>query len=273
LSGLSDVTTAVDVMKKGAFDFIMKPVKKAELLGAIERALSHKDLLERNKQLEKENREYQLYLEDKVRERTKELSAKTEELKEAYGLLKVTNIQVVKVLAETIEAKDPCTKGHCDRMRTLSTRIAATLDMTDEEREILDYATILHDLGKVGVHETVLNKNMKLSDHEFEHVKRHSLIGERILEGISLMGQAAKVVGAHHEKYDGTGYPRGLKENAIPLASRIIAVVDTFDAMRSDRPYRNALPLTNILDEMQRVAGSQLDPSIVKLFLDEKLYL
>lgn len=273
LTGLTDINTAIDIMKRGAFDYITKPVKKAELMNTIDKALSHKDLLERNLELERQNKEYQLYLEDKVKERTKDLTEKASELRDAYKLLKDINIQFVQVMAETIEAKDKYTRGHCDRMRIQCLRIGELLEFSEEDLETLEYATILHDLGKVGVKETILNKAGKLTEEEFEEIRQHPEMGEKILEGITHMSPAAKIVGAHHENYDGTGYPKGLKGEAIPISSRIIAVADIFDAMYSSRPYREKLDLETVLVEIKKVAGKQLDPDIVKVFLREKVYL
>lgn len=273
LTGLTDINTAIDIMKRGAFDYITKPVKKAELMNTINKALSHKDLLERNEELERQNKDYQLYLEDKVRERTQELTERSVELKDAYKLLKEINIQFVQVMAETIEAKDEYTRGHCDRMRIQCLRIGELLELSEEDLETLEYATILHDLGKIGVAETILNKPGKLTKEEFDKIKEHPGMGEKILEGITHMGPAAKIVGAHHENYDGTGYPKGIKGEDIPLSSRIIAVADIFDAMYSSRPYREKLTLDDVLAEITRVAGKQLDPDIVEVFLREKVYL
>jgi putative two-component system response regulator len=273
LTGLTDISVAIDIMKRGAFDYITKPVKKAELMNTIDKALSHKDLLERNQELERQNKEYQLYLEDKVKERTKDLSEKAQELNAAYKLLKNINIQFVQVMAEAIEAKDQYTRGHCDRMRIQSLRMGELLKLGREDLETLEYATILHDLGKIGVKETILNKPGKLTEEEFAEIKEHPMIGEKILEGITHMGPAAKIVGTHHENFDGSGYPRGLKGEAIPLAARIIAVTDIFDSMYSSRPYRKKLDLETVLTEIKRVSGMQLDPEIVKIFLNEKVYL
>lgn len=273
LTGLTDINVAIDIMKRGAFDYITKPVKKAELMNTIDKALTHKDLLERNEELERQNKEYQLYLEDKVKERTRDLSEKAMELKDAYKLLKDINIQFVQVMAETIEAKDKYTRGHCDRMRIQCLRMGELLEFSEDDLETLEYATILHDLGKVGVKETILNKEGKLTEEEFEEIRQHPEMGERILEGITHMSPAAKIVGAHHENYDGTGYPKGIRGEAIPMASRIIAVADIFDAMYSSRPYREKLDLETVLTEIKRVAGKQLDPNIVNVFLREKVYL
>lgn len=273
LTGLTDIAIAVEVMKKGAFDFIMKPVKKEELMAVVTRALVNRDLLERNKELEMENREYQLFLEQKVRERTKELNSKAMELQRAYGILKSMNIQFINVLAETIEAKDRHTSGHCNRMRALCVELGRLSGLTPEELETIEYASLLHDLGKIGISEAVLNKEGPLTAEECAHIKAHTEIGEKILSGVALMEPVARIIVAHHENYDGTGYPRNLQGVDIPLSARIIAVVDLYDAMSSDRPYRKGLPLEIVLNEMRRVSGSQLDPELVELFIENKVYL
>ena len=273
LTGLTDITIAVDVMKKGAFDYIMKPVKKEDLLYTIQRAFIHRDLLERNRELERENREYRMFLEKRVEERTEELNIKAEELQAAYGMLKAMNINFANALAETIEAKDRHTSGHCSRMRNLCVRLGKLLGLKSEEIEILEYASLLHDLGKVSVNELILNKEGPLNEEEFMSVKRHSEVGEKILNDIPLMKQVAIVIGAHHENFDGSGYPRGLKGSEIPLIARIIAVADTFDAMSSDRPYRKGLSLEFVIGELKRVSGAQLDPQIVEVFLENKEYI
>jgi len=272
LTGLTDVSIAVEVMKKGAFDYVMKPVRKDDLMNVIRKALVHGDLLLRNKELERENREYQLFLEEKVRERTRELNSKAMELQNAYGVLKSMNIQFVNVLAETIEAKDRHTRGHCNRMRTLCIELGGLAGLTPERIETLEYASLLHDFGKIGVSESILNKEGPLTEAECGHIKEHAEIGEKILQGIPLMEAVSRIIGAHHENYNGTGYPRRLKGEEIPLESRIIAVADIFDAMRSDRPYRKGLPLAAVLEEMKRVAGTQLDPVLVDLFMDNRVF-
>jgi putative two-component system response regulator len=272
LTGLTDVAVAVDVMKCGAFDYLMKPVKKDDMLNAVRRALIHRDLLLRNKQLEKENREYQLYLEEKVRERTKELDAKTAALQDAYLILKSMNMQFANVLAEIIEAKDRYTRGHCNRMRALSVALGKAAGLLPAELDALEYASLLHDLGKIGVSEAILNKEGVLTEEESRRMKEHSEIGEKILLGIPMMEEVAMITGAHHENYDGSGYPRGLHGNAIPFSSRIIAVADLYDAMCSDRPYRKGLAPDEAVKEMKRVAGFQLDPAIVDLFIKQRIY-
>ena len=272
LTGLTDVTTVIEVMKKGAFDYLMKPVKKEDLMSIIRKALVHRDLLVRNKELELENREYQLFLEQKVRERTKELNSKAIELQKAYGHLKTMNIQFINVLAETIEAKDRHTRGHCNRMRRLCVELGRLAGLSPEDLEMIEYASLLHDLGKIGINETVLNKPGPLTEDECEHIKEHPEIGEKILQGIPLMEPVARIIVSHHENFDGSGYPRNLKGEDIPLPSRVIAVADIYDAMSSDRPYRKGLRTEIVLEEMLRVAGSQLDPALVDIFIENRLY-
>ena len=272
LTGLTDISIAIDVMKKGAFDYVMKPVRKDELMNVIRKGLVHRDLLMRNKELELENRQYQLFLEQKVRERTKELNSKAMELQKAYGVLKSMNIQFVNVLAETIEAKDRHTRGHCNRMRRICVELGRLAGLTPYELEVLEYASLLHDLGKIGVNEAILNKEGPLTQEECCRIKEHAEIGEKILQGIPMMEFVASIIGSHHENFDGTGYPRRKKGLEIPVEARIIAVADLYDAMRSDRPYRKGLSLAVVLEEMRRVSGSQLDPALVDLFIGNSVY-
>lgn len=266
LTGLTDLSLAIEVMKRGAFDYITKPAKKDDLMTVVRKAFVQRDLLARNKELEVENKEYRASLEQKVRDRT-------EELQKAYGLLKSMNIQFVNVLAETIEAKDTHTRGHCNRMRSLCVAMGRIVGLSLEEIEVIEYSSLLHDLGKVGVSEAILNKGGPLTEDECGSMKRHPDIGEKILQSIALMEPVAKIIVAHHENFDGSGYPKGLKGDEIPLLARIISVADIYDAMGSDRPYRKGLPLDMILKEMKGVAGTQLDPELVNIFIKNKVYL
>ena len=272
LTGDPDTSEAAEVVKKGAFDCITKPLNKENLLESIRKAFDWRDLLLRNRRLEVELQSLKMAFELKVAERTKELSERVARLSADYRLAKSANIQFVNVLAETIESNDRFTAGHCNRMRFLSVELGRHLRLTPEEMEVLEYASLLHDLGNMNIPETILNKNGPLTEPECSEIRRHPTIGERMLRVIPLMEQVALVIASHHESYDGSGYPLGLKGADIPILSRIIAVADAFDAMSSDRPYRKGLALDVVLGELTRAAGTQFDPELVKIFIEKKVY-
>jgi len=223
LTGLMDLNITIEAMKMGAFDFLIKPITKEHLLNTVQNALHSRDLLIQNKKLEKENLEYRTILENKVEERTEQLNKKTVELENAYETLQKMNFQMVKVLAEAIEAKDKYTRGHCDRMRLICLKIGELLGISEEEKTDLEFAAVLHDLGKIGIADSILNKIDTLSENEFDMIKEHSLIGEKIISEISTFKNVSMIIKHHHENYDGSGYPGGLKGSHIPLLSRIIA--------------------------------------------------
>ncbi len=170
-------------------------------------------------------------------------------------------------LAKTIELKDPYTRGHCERVMRYSDKLAERLGMSDEERERLRYAAILHDIGKIGVPGRVLNKPGRLTDEEFEMVKKHATLGEETLKDVPFFKDIAPFVRWHHERWDGKGYPDGLKEYEIPLEDRIMSIADAYDAMTSDRPYRKALPREVAMREIEEGKGKQFDPLLAEEFL------
>jgi HD-GYP domain-containing protein (c-di-GMP phosphodiesterase class II) len=175
-------------------------------------------------------------------------------------------INMVKSLVYAIEAKDIYTRGHSERVSRYSMLIADRLELDETQKEALNWASILHDIGKIGIPETVLNKSGPLDDHEFEIIKAHSEKGHNILEPLKQLSDSLQAILHHHERYDGTGYPHGLKGQEIPLSARIIAVADTFDAMTSDRAYRSSTSPEEALSFMEQVAGSQLDLHLVEVF-------
>ncbi len=273
LTGVMDLPMAVEVMKKGAFDYLIKPILKENLLRTSNMAITQKEVIERNKELEELNRQHQNFLEQKVEERTAQLSSANEKLKKANDELRSLNMQFALVLGETVEAKDQMTFGHCSRMLYLCLKLGKFIGLAEPELESLEYATLLHDVGKVTVKEAVLNKPSSLTPEEYEHIKSHAFAGEKILGRIKPLRELAKMIGAHHEKYDGTGYPNGIKGDGIPVITRIISLMDTFDAMKSDRPYRKGLSLEVALEELKKVAGTQLVPEFVRVFIENKLYV
>jgi response regulator RpfG family c-di-GMP phosphodiesterase len=190
--------------------------------------------------------------------------------------LQRAHLESMKALAQAIEAKDHYTRGHCDRMVDYSLAIADHLGLSPEEKKQLSYAAALHDIGKIGVHEAILNKSGKLTESEYAAMKGHPAMGAEIVKGVEFLGPVVPMIYYHQERWDGKGYPDGLKGKGIPIGARIVAVLDTFDAMTSDRPYRKALPVEMAFAELRRCSGTQFDPevveSLVKIFreLQEK---
>ncbi|GAB4259941.1 MAG: hypothetical protein Kow0092_08490 [Deferrisomatales bacterium] len=174
----------------------------------------------------------------------------------------------IRALAGAIEAKDPYTRGHSDRVTHYSRLIAEALGLTREEVDVVVRAAILHDVGKIGVPGAVLNKPGRLTDQEFRQIQRHPSVGAEIVREIRAMAETLDIIRAHHERFDGRGYPQGLRGEEIPLGARILAVADTFDAMTSNRPYRQGLPAQVAYDEIERCSASQFDPQVARAFLE-----
>jgi putative nucleotidyltransferase with HDIG domain len=175
--------------------------------------------------------------------------------------------ETLKSLARALEARDDYTRGHSERVADLSLAIAQDLGLDDEQLHLIYNSALLHDIGKIGVRDAILLKPRKLTEQEMAVIRKHPTFGNAILGPLKFLGEVSELVKHHHERWDGTGYPSGLKGEAIPLASRIIAVADTYDAMTSTRPYRAAIPHQDAIDEIRREAGSQLDPTVVEAFL------
>lgn len=170
------------------------------------------------------------------------------------------------MLARIVEAKDPYSAGHLERVSSYVEMIAEKLDMDDEAKKILMGGALLHDLGKVGIEDTILKKEGVLTPQEYEMMKQHSMIGENILKPLRSMSKLSSVVRHHHEMYDGTGYPNGLKGEEIPLAARILTVADIYDAITTDRPYRKAMSREEAIKTLISYAGNKLDPKLVEIF-------
>jgi len=175
-------------------------------------------------------------------------------------------INMVKSLVFAIEAKDDYTRGHSERVCQYSLLMAERLGLDEERKKILQWSSILHDSGKIGIPESILNKPWRLKDEEYQIIKNHPMKGHTILEPLEQLASSLPGMLHHHERYDGAGYPEGLKGKEIPLDARIIAVADTFDAMTSNRAYRPAKTPEEAIEEIEKVAGTQLDPDLVKVF-------
>lgn len=187
---------------------------------------------------------------------------------QAYVDIRDMYLDTIQSLAAAIDAKDPYTKGHSERVADYSVKIARALKLPEARVEKLKYVALLHDIGKMGIREQILNKPSMLTVTEFDEMKKHSVTGAEIVGKVRRFQEETEIIRHHHERWDGKGYPDGLKGTAIPLGARIVAVADTFDAMTSDRPYRKALTPEEALKEIEKCAGTQLDPDVVKLFCE-----
>jgi putative nucleotidyltransferase with HDIG domain len=241
-----DISTAVECLKQGAYDYITKPFNLDEVVLSIERALERR-------RLEQENRDYQLHLEQKV-------SQQAQKIRAAF-------LNAITALVYALEAKDKYTSGHSQRVADISVAIAAELGLSKPEIEQIRLAGLIHDIGKIGVREAVLNKPGKVTTKEYQHILSHSDIGAHILTPIVEDDAILRAVRHHHERYDGTGYPDGLSGEEIPLAARILAVADSYDAIISGRPYRAAQGIQTACDEIEQNRASQFDSKVVDAFL------
>jgi putative nucleotidyltransferase with HDIG domain len=185
-----------------------------------------------------------------------------------YQNLHESYLSIIRALVSALELKDTYTRGHSDAVSRYTVALAERLKLSPEEIESIEVAAVLHDVGKIGVQETILNKPGKLNGEEWEEVRQHPEFSYTILKEVNFPWNVKPIIYAHHERYDGKGYPAGLKGRAIPLGARILAVADTFAAMTSDRAYRKGLSREVAIEELKRVAGTQLDPELVKVFVE-----
>jgi putative two-component system response regulator len=235
------------VLQMGAKDFLLKPFDHTEVLLRIKNLL-HTRLL--HLQLQDQNR----MLEDRVRERTQELDE--------------ARFEIMERLALAAEYRDDDTHQHTWRVGQMSALLAKLSGLGDTDVELIRRAAPLHDVGKIGISDLILLKPAKLTDDEFKLMKSHTTIGQKILSGsaFSLLQLAAEISLTHHERWDGTGYPRGLEVDEIPLAGRIVAIADVFDALTHERPYKAAWSVADAMEEIKRQAGRQFDPHLVEIF-------
>jgi putative nucleotidyltransferase with HDIG domain len=270
LTGYTDMTIAVEAINKGEiFRLITKPWNDDELKATIRQAFDHHDLKAEIKRLNHVTREQNFKLQDmnrnleeNVRDRTKQLDGKNTELRTAY-------IQTIRALAEAIDAKDAYTRGHSERVAVYASRIGHQMGLRKELIERIYFAGLLHDVGKIGIPDAIITKPDKLTREEYDEMKKHPEIGAKILEPVEFLSSIVPCVRHHHEWYDGcnSGYPDRLAGDQIPLPARVIVVADTVEAMTSDRPYRKALPIDTVVEELHKFSGSQFDPIVVDSFL------
>lgn len=252
LTGAGDVKTAIDSLKLGAYDFILKPVNVDELLIAAERALERRTLLI-------ERREYHQTLERRVEEATRDLAAAYHELEATYGT-------TLEALGSALDTRDVGTESHSRRVHGYALATAREYGVPPADLRDLAHGVLLHDIGKIGIPDAILLKPGKLTPEEWTVMRTHPEIGRRLIEKIPFLRGAIPIVYSHHEKWDGSGYPRGLRGEAIPLGARIFAVVDAFDAMTFDRPYSRAISFEAAKAEIRRCTGTHFDPTVVEAF-------
>jgi putative two-component system response regulator len=247
LSGISETTTAVDCLHLGAADFLLKPISLSELQARVARALEKRALV-------LQNRFYQQHLERQVQ-------AQAQRIQELF-------LQGVQMLARALEAKDAYTRGHSIRVSQYAVATAARLGFDGPGLDGIRLGGELHDIGKIGTREAVLHKPSSLTPEEFRQITEHPALGERMLSPLAHESpDVLRIVRSHHERLDGRGFPDGLRGEKIPIEARIVAVADSFDAMTTRRPYREARPPDDAMCELRRVAGTQLDPNAVEAFV------
>lgn len=252
ISGVQTIESAIAALRAGAFDYIMKPFDIRHVEAAVRRALEHHRLLEAK-------RRYETHLASMVRQRTSELNDALRSLEDAYRT-------TLRALTSALETRDAETHGHSERVVNFSLRLGRELGLNAEQMRSLEFGSLLHDIGKIGVPDAILRKPAALTPEEWERMREHPVHGRKILRGIEFLEGASRVVAQHHEKWDGSGYPLGLRGEEIDLNARIFAVADAFDAMTSDRVYRKGRSYEVAAAELNDFSGTQFDPLVVDAF-------
>jgi putative two-component system response regulator len=249
LTAVNDAPTATEALAQGAMDYLMKPIEFADLARAVERALVKRDLEIHQRTVERFVRE--------------EVALRTADIQQEQSVLVTEVIDMLCSIADAREEQDPFRYGHSRRVATLAVAIAAQLGLVTEVIEQLRTSARLHDIGKIGVPGALLIQASPLSTDDIERVRAHVRLGVEIVGSVSILANALPGIASHHERWDGAGYPEGLKGEAIPLAARIITVADTFDALTSPRPYQPILTPDNAFVRLRETAGTQHDPAVI----------
>ncbi len=251
-TGVDDVRVGVQAMKLGADDYLLKPFDIDVVLASLQRALERK-------QLEREVENYRRHLEEMVSQRTQQLQAALTELEYSHSA-------TLEALGSAIDLRDGPTAGHSRRVLLYSLKIAEAIGGMEDQLKTLGMGAWLHDIGKLAIPDGILLKPGALNQQERQIMKRHVELGYDLVKGIPFLADAAEIILAHHERHDGSGYPRGLRGKDIPMSARIFAVADSFDAMTSDRPYRSALTVQTARSVIEAGRGQLFDPEIVDAF-------
>jgi len=252
-TGVADLKVGIQAMKQGADDYLVKPFDLDAVLASVRRALA-------KKRMEFELEKYRTRLEEMVEQRTVQLRT-------AVKRVELTYDETLEALGAALDLRDNETAGHSERVMRFCLEMARGMNCSSEQLTHIARGAYLHDIGKIGIPDTILLKPDKLTAEERAVMETHTRIGYDLLCRIAFLAPAAQIVLTHQERYDGTGYPQGLMGAEIPLGSRIFAVADTLDAMTSDRPYRKALPDSKARDEVKRESGRKFDPEVARVFL------
>jgi len=250
---VSDIQVALQALRHGAYDYLPKPFEREQLLATVRRALE-------NRRLKRENDAYRTNLEELVTARTQQWKSALDDLKRSYDI-------TLEALGDALDLKDAETEGHSRRVTAFTIAIASKMGLQKEEIGVIARGAFLHDIGKMAIPDKILTKPDKLTPDEVEIMKEHAWYGYKIVKNIPFLNEAAEIVYSHQEKYDGSGYPRRLKGDQIPLGARIFSIADTFDAITSDRPYRPKQTDDAARKEIAAWSGRQFDPRLVEVFL------
>jgi len=254
VTAVHDIQVALQALRNGAYDYLLKPFEREQLLATVRRALE-------NRRLKHENDAYRTNLEALVAARTQQWKTALSNLEKSYDI-------TLEALGDALDLKDAETEGHSRRVTAYTIAIARKMGLAKEAVDVIARGAFLHDIGKMAIPDDILRKPGKLTEQEMDIMKEHCYRGYKIISRIPFLAEAAEIVYSHQERYDGLGYPRGLKGEEIPLGARIFAIADTLDAMRSDRPYRAAQTIQAARKEIAAWSGRQFDPQIVKVFLE-----
>src|SRR5688572_15124718 len=248
LTAVNDATSAALCMQRGAMDYLTKPIELADLGRAVQRALKRREM-------QLENRHLNQWLKEEVTTRTAELH------RQQHRMERISTA-TLEALVNALEAKDPYLRGHWARVADLSANIATEIGMNEEDVDRVRMAGRLHDLGKIGTRDAVVNKEGPLTAEEFEHVKQHVIIGAQILAPLVHLGDVVQMVKTHHERFDGTGYPDGLRGEEVPMGGRIIAAAEVYDALTTSRPYQAKMTPEEAVARLADLSGTVLDPRV-----------
>ncbi|GAB4339056.1 MAG: response regulator [Desulfobulbaceae bacterium] len=262
LTGAGSMDYAIRAINLGAYDFMTKPIEDIELFHVkIRRAIE-----KRNYVLKERN--YRKNLEEEVREKTRELAEKNRLLREYSSQLEEATVQVMSSLQAALEEKDMYTAGHTQRVTEYSLLLGKGISLTPEETVILERAAHFHDIGKLVIDLTCIQKPGKLTEEEWALIKKHPEVGANIIQPFSFASVEREIILHHHERIDGNGYPHGIGGDEINLLTRIVTIADSYDAMTSRRNYRRNLTTVEAVEELRRCAGTQFDPDLVDVFAD-----